>query len=155
MRIDPKIFAKTIRTIVTAGGGRVGPCSKNTLAWCHTHKLPKEIVDLFQSLTPKSDIWAGAGALYGERMILKYNDDFPEALQAMLFIVGSAPNGDHIAIDLVDGRTGYISHEQNGTIQPRKYFVAVSPSIGCFLRDINMDPSKIPDDYWSAKTGGI
>lgn len=130
----------------------MGPCVDSSTKWFKRHDLPSEVLKMFQKFTPKSEVWAGAGVLYDERRMIKYNNDFPEALQARLLIVGSAANGDHISIDLLDGSIGYISHEHNWTLQPRRHFVSVSPSFGRFLRDINEDPPKIADDYWSAKS---
>jgi hypothetical protein len=98
--------------------------------------LPDEVRRLFEADMPKEELWAGAGALFDEASMVKRNSDFPEALRANLLIVGTAANGDHIAMDLMNGSTGYICHEQEWRVCPREFFVAVSPSIGCYLRDI-------------------
>jgi hypothetical protein len=107
-------------------------------------------VQLFESHIPKTEVWAGAGVLFPELDLVKWNTDFPEGLRARLLIVGSAANGDHIAIDLKDGSTGYISHEHDWPQQPRRYFTAVSQSIGSYLSEINSDPPLLPEDYWAA-----
>ncbi len=113
--------------------------------------MPAQLRKLLRAAAPKEQIWAGAGAIFSESQIVKGNNEFPQALAAKLLIVGTAANGDHVAIDLTGGATGYISHEDQWTEAPRKYFVPVSPSIGTFLRDINTDPTGIPEDFWGAK----
>jgi hypothetical protein len=123
-----------------------------SVVWCIHNDLPKTLVELFESHIPKTEIWAGAGALFAEWDIVKWNNWFPEALKARLLIVGSAANGDHIAIDLSDGSTGYISHENDWRQRPRQYFIPVSPSIGDYIREINRDPPRVSEDYWDAKS---
>lgn len=149
MRTDKDEFIRAV-SAVAKGGGHTGPWSKRTALWCIRHGLPSELRELFESHMPHNEIWAGAGTLFGESQIIRWNDNFPEALRARLLIVGSGPNGDHIAIDLNNGATGYISHEHDWRINPREFFIAVSPSIGSFLVDINRDPPSIPEDYWDA-----
>ena len=83
--------------------------------------------------------------------MIKWNLSFPEGLAHRLLLVGSAPKGDHIAIDLKRGAVGYICHEQDWRDNPRMHFIAVSPSIGRFLEDISASPTAIPEDYWEAK----
>lgn len=149
MRIDKDDF---IRAVNTSGGrdGCAGAWSTSMALWCARHDFPLELRELFETHVAHTEICAGAGALFGESQITRWNDNFPEALSARLLIVGSGPNGDHITIDLNNGATGYISHEHDWRINPRKFFVAVSPSIGNFLVNINRDPPAIPEDYWDA-----
>jgi hypothetical protein len=151
MRLAEDIFIKTSNLLQKAEGGTTGPWSPGTAKWFQKHDFPKPLQQLFQNHIPKSEIWAGAGTLFGEIDILKWNDHFPEALHNNLLIVGTAANGDHIAIDLVDGGTGYISHEQKWRSKPRDFFIPVSVSLGNYLRAINQEKPKIPEDYWQAK----
>jgi hypothetical protein len=151
MRIDKTIYVKVAQAICRAGGGDVGPWSPESGAWFVGNRLPEEIRQLFEKHIPKQELWAGAGALFDEVRIIKWNSDFPAGLGSNLLIVGTAANGDHIAIDLKNGSTGYISHAQDWGVHPRAFFVPVSPSSGCYLRDISHAPSIIPEDYWEAK----
>src|ERR1700744_1404009 len=130
MRLDDDIFIKTCKLLQKAQGGTTGPWSPETATWFKRHSLPKSLQQFFQNHVPKSDLWAGSGTLFGEARILKWNDHLPEACQDNLLIVGTAANGDHIAADLVDGRVGYISHEQDWRSKPRDFFISVSVSIG-------------------------
>ena len=153
MRIDKKIYVMEARAICRAGGGDVGSWSPESAVWFVGSRLPEEIRQLFENHIPKQELWAGAGALFDEGKIVKWNSDFPAGLRSNLLIVGTAANGDHIAIDLKNGSTGYISHEQDWCVHPRAFFVPVSPSIGCYLRDINRETSIVPGDYWEAIRG--
>jgi len=81
---------------------------------------------------------------------MKWNNDFPEALENDLLITGSAPNGDIICIDLKTGGVGYICHEKDWPSNPRDSYASVSKSIGSFLHEINSNPPLIPEDYWEA-----
>ncbi len=92
--------------------------------------------------------------MFAESDILSCNQFFPEALLNRLLIVGSAGNGDHIALDTESGAVGYISHEHDWQPHPRDYFVAVSPSLEAYLQAINAKNSTVPDDYWEAKRNG-
>jgi hypothetical protein len=150
MKLDKDTFIELAK-IYAEGGDPFGPCAESTIHWCEKNRLPNEIRNLFQTHIPKVSIGAGAGALFDESNLIRWNEDFPEALGAGLLIVGSAANGDHIAIDLKNGSVGYISHENDWQKQPRNYFATASLSIGFFLRDINQNPPLIPEDYWEVK----
>jgi hypothetical protein len=153
MRVDKKAFLGWAEILGSSGGGKFGPCLEGTLLWCIKNDIPEELVELFRCCIPKTEIWAGAGTLFSELDIIKWNDWFPEALHARLIIVGSAPNGDHIAIDLVNGATGYIDHEDDWREQPKMYFIPVSTSIASYIQAINYDPQQVAQDYWDAKRG--
>jgi hypothetical protein len=153
MRVDQESFIRWVGTFaLTRGDAAVGPCSEESVAWCIRNALPRELVALFENHIPKTEIWAGAGALFAESDMVKWNDWFPEALHARLLIIGSAANGDHVVIDLRDGSTGYISHEDGWRHHPRKYFIPVSPSIGSYLHEVDSNSPRIPQDYWDAKS---
>lgn len=152
MNVDDDIFIKTCKRLQSGGGAAIGPWSSETAAWFMRHGLPEPLQQLFRSHAPKTDIWAGAGTLFGEANVLKWNDWFPEACRSQLLIVGSAANGDHIAIDLKDGRVGYISHEHDWRSKPRDFFIPVSVSFGRYLDGINNERPKVPADYWQAKS---
>jgi hypothetical protein len=137
-----------------ARGGKFSAASRSALKWCEQKALPNQLVELFNTAAPQTEVWAGAGALYPMRSIIRWNDDFPAVLAHQLLIVGSAANGDHICIDLKNGEVGYVSHEHGWEVkQPRRYFIAVSPSIGKFLKDSNATNlvKRLPADYWEAK----
>ena len=151
MNTDLQMFLRTVQALKLARGGDIGPCSGRTLEWCANQGLPEPIRQLLQDHAPKTEIWAGAGAIFDEARIVSWNEDFPEALRDKLLIVGSAGNGDHIAIDLIDGSTGYICHETQWRLNPRSEFVAVSPSLGKYIRDINQGSTDLPPDYWKAR----
>jgi hypothetical protein len=154
MKVDQHIYREAAETLVRAGGGTFGAWNDVTQRWSAEHQLPPELQAVFRNAAPKTEIWAGAGTLFGEDQIVRWNNDFPQALQRALLIVGSAPNGDHIAVDLRDGATGYISHEDAWHGDPRRYFIPVSESLGIYLRDINNEEAGLPDDYWAAKSRG-
>ena len=151
MKLDEDIFIELVKTHAE-DKGVLGPCVKSTARWCEKNRLPDEIRHLFKTNMPKANISAGAGTLFDELNLIRWNEDFPEALHARLLIIGSAANGDHIVINMKDGSTGYISHENDWQQSPRNYFVAVSPSIGSYLRDINHNPPLVPEDFWMAKS---
>lgn len=154
MRVDAEIFQQTARHLADAGGGVCGPCSDDTAEWAVGRGIPTAVVELFKRTIPKTEVWAGSGVLFDESRIVRWNEDFPEALRAQLLILGSAPNGDHIALDLAEGQAGYICHEEDWQQDPRRFFVAVSESIGTYLRDVNSSQTDFPEDYWAAKAGG-
>jgi len=153
MKVDKRIFIKTAESFSIAGKGALGPWRRSTEVWSSKQYFPEQLKNLFKTHIPKVEIGAGAGALFDELRIIRWNDDFPEALKAKLLIVGTAPNGDHIVVDLKTGATGYMSHEHDWQSDPREFFIAVSDSLGNFLRDINSNPSRVPDDYWDARSG--
>jgi len=149
MRIDKDEFVKIV-SLNLRKNSRTGVWSKETESWYARHEIPWELVELFRTYNSSSEISAGAGTLFEESRIVRWNDDFPEALNTRLLIVGSAPNGDHITIDLNTGGTGYLSHEHDWRGNTREFFVVVSPSIGRFVADLSSDPPTIPEDYWEA-----
>lgn len=149
--LDSDLFLRTVRAIAGASGSKVAPGSEDFVLWLVSKKVPQELIDLFSREVSEGEIWAGAGTLFGESSIMRWNDDFPEAIQQSLLIIGSAPNGDHICTDLISGDVGYICHEKEWRLNPRGCFVSVSKTMGTFIRDINDESSGIPEDYWEAQ----
>lgn len=148
--LESEIFIDTAGTVGGASGSKVGPASAAFVSWLVSKDIPSELIDLFSKCAPKEELWAGAGALFDESSIMRWNDDFPESLQNGLLILGSAPNGDHICIDLLNGEVGYVCHEKEWRVDPRGCFASVSKTLGSFIRDINSESAMIPEDYWEA-----
>jgi hypothetical protein len=151
MQIDKQEFLETLQLLKKAAKVRFGPASTEMLLWASEKKLPSELVGLMKIASLQSEMWAGAGTLFSERGIIEWNDSFPKALISSLLIIGSAANGDHICMDMVTGEIGYMSHELEWMSNPRIFFISICASIGVFVRDINLEASKLPDDYWEAK----
>ena len=112
MKLDLDILTEEAEEALVQHG-LVGPASRDFVAWMESKRLPQDLIRALTRMSPKKEIWAGAGALFAEEGIIKVNEDFPQALRAELFYVGCAGNGDPIAIDLGPGAgaTGYIDHE--------------------------------------------
>lgn len=143
-------YVQIAERLVNAVGGKLGPCSHRMRQWLQAQELPDFVRSMLCDFSPDRELWAGAGVVFEEAGIVRWNDDFPEALNSDLLILGSASNGDHIAVDLNTGETGYINHEVDWPKKPRSDFIAVAPSFGVYLRDINETPSSMPDDYFAA-----
>jgi len=137
--------------------GLIGPGDPNFISWMERKELPAELIEALKRISPKDELWAGAGTVYPEARIVAANDDFPAAIESKLLIVGCAANGDPIAIDYGpgNGATGYISHEEMRDAKDiREVFISVGKSIGAFLYHSNLgDDGAVPDDYWDAKEG--
>src|SRR5688500_9094213 len=103
MKIGKGKYIQEVSKMVAAGAISVGPCSFDSVRWMQMRGLPAPLLDLFKNHAPLTEIWAGAGTIYAIADIEKWNEDFPEALASGLLIIGSAANGDHIAIRLEDG----------------------------------------------------
>lgn len=151
MKTDKDLFVRMAGALNKAGGGYVGSWSAQTALWFAGKGLPEELCRLFECYIPKQELWAGAGALFDDDGIVRWNSDFPEGLRERLLIIGTAANGDLICTDLATGAIGYVNHEQDWRRHPRGSFISVSPSIGQYLRDINDDPPKVPEDFWDAR----
>src|SRR5689334_8510340 len=123
MRTDLSSFIETTDLLSRAGSGPCGSCPKDVYGWFLEAGLPQPVLDLFRDHAPLGDVWAGAGGLFPAATVVAYNKLYPEALAHDLLIIGSAPNGDHITIDLNDGSTGYLSHEHDWRCSPRKFFI--------------------------------
>jgi hypothetical protein len=153
MDIDEALFKKSVAILIAAGGGAVGMANEAVSAWLDKSGLPVELIVFFKRYSPKTELWAGAGAIFEENSIVRWNDDFPEAMRTGLLIIGSAPNGDHIVLDFAEssGAVGYLSHEQDLSIcAPRNFFTPVARSIGEFLVKINDEGQALPEDYFDA-----
>lgn len=150
MILDAEQYYETVSRVVAAGGGQVGPASPSFKAWLAFRNIPVVLQEMFAKASPHTELWAGSGALYNQARIQQRNEDFLTETVCGLLIVGTAPNGDHITIDLRSGATGYISHEHDWEADPRRYFVPVSPSFGRYFQEINSKASQVPEDYWEA-----
>ena len=151
MKTDPDLYEKAATILVAANAGKFGPGSPAFINWLTINEMPFELIELFRHLSPLRETWLGAGGLYDEARIVSINDLLPEGLQSDLLIVGSAPNGDHIAVDIADGAVGYLCHEADWQKEgARNWFIAVSDSLGNYMSEINCGGS-LPDDYWEAR----
>ena len=154
MRLSAELFENVMQRLSPAGGGRTGLATREVAEWLESlRQLAPDFVEFLKHHSPKTEIWAGAGFIFDEATIMRRNTEFPEALQAGLFILGSAPNGDLIVLDSEKepGAVGYLMHERMYSAQNvRSWYVPVCGSIGEFLSRINEDESKLPDDYFQA-----
>ena len=146
MKTDSEIYEKTADILNAANSERFAPASSTFIGWLTTNNVPFEIIELFGHLSPKVETWLGAGSLYVESHIISCNKLLPEALQVDLLIFGSAPNGDHIALNLADGAVGYICHEADWQKEgARKWFIGASDSLGSDISGINFEES-LPEE---------
>lgn len=154
MRIDEQLLEAFIDGLDLEGRGLVAPAGAEFRRWLRARNLPERLTHFLSRYSPREELWAGAGALFTEGRIMKFNDDFPSALESGLLLLGSAPNGDWIAVDVREwgGATGYISHEHDWEGAPRQFFIGVAPSVGEFVHRQNSEGDEsLPDDYWEAK----
>jgi len=87
--------------------------------------------------------------------IISNNTEFFYIFDAGFIIIGSAPNGDMLAIDWKksEGKTGYLSHDdlwvwdQKVYPDPYKYFNCLAESIGSFAIKA-VDDENFPMDYY-------
>ena len=153
MNFDEELFKKFIAAAEPAGGASAGAADKSVLSWLNQSELPVELKAFLSGNSPKTELWAGAGAIFEEKAIVKWNDDFPAPVKSGLLIIGSAANGDHIVLDFLEGHgaVGYLNHEQDVSVcEPRDFFVPVAKSIGEFLTEINDEDATLPEDYFEA-----
>ena len=154
MNIDLDIFTEEAEEDLIERG-LIGPASSEFISWMESKGIPPELIHALTRLSPKKEIWAGAGSIFPEQDIMKCNDEFPQALASELFYVGCVGNGDPIAIDLGrgDGATGYIDHETMWDVKDvREVFIPIGRSIGSVLYHFNFsDDDVLPDDYHEAK----
>jgi hypothetical protein len=154
MKLSTALFDEVVQRLAQAGGATIGLAEPEVAHWLESlDELPRAFVDFLKHHSPKNEIWAGAGFIFGEAVIMRRNKEFPRALQAGLFILGSAPNGDLIVVDVREpsGAVGYLMHERMYSADDlRSLFAPVSESIGEFLYRINDHDSNLPDDYFQA-----
>jgi hypothetical protein len=154
MKLHEELFEKAVEQLALAGGGRVGRASPEVARWLESMRLlPPRLVSFLSTHSPKTELWAGAGCIFDEATIMRRNVDFPGVILAGLFIIGSAPNGDLVVLDLdkSPGAIGYLMHEQMYSVQDiRSVFVPVCESVGEFVSRINADERDLPNDYFEA-----
>ena len=154
MNLQEELFDRTVQQLSQSSGGSVGLASAEFASWlASSQKFPPHLVSFLTTHSPKTELWAGAGSIFDETTIMHQNLERPRLLQASLFIIGCAPNGDFIALDLENssGAIGYVMHEQVDSVQSvRSVFVPICGSIGEFISRINADEHDLPNDYSEA-----
>jgi hypothetical protein len=153
VNLDENIFVEYAKKLESVGGGRIGPATHTFVQWLNDHDVGEELKSFFTKYSPKAELWAGAGTIFDESVIVKWNDCFPSAVKSGLLIIGSGPDGTHIVLDFkVDkGAIGYVSHECNlGEISPRNFYVPVTRTLGRYLSEINAEKCSLPADYREA-----
>jgi len=154
MNLDLDILTEEAETDLIEKG-IAGPADSEFISWMEKNQLPQDLIEAVTRMSPKKEIWAGAGSIFPEQVIMSTNDEFPNALTSGLLIVGSAGKGDPIAIDLslADGAVGYINHEEMWDVfKVREIFTPFGRSIGAVLYHFNFgEEDVLPDDYWEAK----
>lgn len=93
MRLDIDLYRKAVSSLAGPQRLTAKGCSLEFSEWMTQAKLPVELSTMLADCGSESELWAGSGSLFGEKGIICWNDDFPEALSSKLLIVGSAPNG--------------------------------------------------------------
>lgn len=154
MKLAAERFEETVRRLSHATGGRIGDASPEVAQWLDSlHQLPPSLVTFLKTHSPKTELWAGAGFIFDEATIMRRNTEFPGPLRAGLFILGSAPNGDLIVLDLdiSPGAVGYLNHERMYSVRDlRSIFAPICESVGEFVWRINANEGDLADDYFEA-----
>jgi hypothetical protein len=154
MNLDLDILTEEAETELMRKG-LTGPADPAFISWMERNQLPPDLIQAVTRMGPKKELWAGVGSIHPEQIIMSRNDEFPNALKSKLLVVGSAGNGDPIAIDLGpgDGAVGYIDHERMwDASEVRDVFVPFGRSIVSVLYHFNLgEDDVLPDDYWEAK----
>lgn len=154
MNLDPERFEETVQRLSSTTGARIGKATPEVARWLESlHQLPPCFVSFLKAHSPKTELCAGAGFLFDEATLMRRNREFPGPLSAGLFILGSAPNGDLIVVDLEEdpGVVGYLNHERMYSVQNlRSVFAPICESLGEFIWRINANDDDLPDDYFEA-----
>lgn len=156
MNMGNEHFARIAPHLRSSEGGRFDGASPRMTQWLQGLDVPSELKAFFLEHSPKTEIWAGAGFLFDEESIVRRNTEHTAALRTGFFIVGSAPNGDLIVIDIAvgEGTVGYVMHDKMWeTKEWRDIYVPVCPSLGEYLLRINTSETDLPNDYFDATTG--
>lgn len=151
MELNTEAYRNAARLMNAALSGSFGPATRKFASWLDSRRIPNDLIDVFKEFSPKHESWLGAGSFFDEQRIMSWNEDMPEALLDGLLIIGSACNGDHIAIDILNGNAGYICHEADWRKGgPRKSYVSINNSFGGFVKEVNNPEAGLPSDYWEA-----
>lgn len=102
-----------------------------------------------------SEIEVG-GFTYQQANCLKKNhdweEDFQRTLQTNLLLIGSARNGDVVALDLTDYQVGILFHEyfwENEDEDPRQYLIKMGCTLGQFYYN-SVTTAEYPIDAYEA-----
>lgn len=123
--------------------------------WVEGLSIPKELKDFLLYFLLSDEYRIGTAVLYTPDQILTENQEFLYILNAGFIIIGSAPNGDMIAIEYLrtHGETGYLSHDNlwewdvKSRRNPHEYFLSLAMSVGKFALKA-VKEKEFPMDYY-------
>ena len=148
-------FKRLLDAICAAGQGGYSEPTREFLAWLERRELSANAKLLFSWFMPTHEIMVGTGNFYSAEDMMGINDQWSRMASYGLLILGSCLNGDFIVIDTRSDNleVGYVTHEEvdlSDTSDYREKYIAISPSIDCFLHDATL-LRYLPDDYYFAK----
>jgi len=161
IRTDAKVLFAALKHPDVLYPARWKKASRKFVNWLRANDIPAPLIELYKQGTPTSYAQLGFGGLSSEKELIQENKENPNFLLAEFLIVGSASNGDIIAVDFGkgNGAAGYFSHElgpkELSPRQIRRDFRAVAPSLGAMVLGLVKD--SVPIDYywtWSQENEG-
>lgn len=152
MRIDLQFFQEALDKQDGLKANFLPFPPKRYKLWIEYLKIPSELKKFLEYLSLSEEFGLGAATLLTPEQIIKEYEDFPSIFKAGFLIIGSAGNGDMLAIDFKkgEGNTGYLSHEDlwgSEYKDPHDYFLNIAESVGKFALKA-IDYKNCPMDYF-------
>ena len=145
--------ALRFREIMATYGGRPGKPSRKLLAFLRSKGVSETAIEYMAGYVLTKASGVSAIDFYSQDGWLDVNAEVgvPIAIRDGLLVVGSCPNGDPVAVDLLEqlGAAGYIGHEtmwQEGSV--REVFAVLAPGLGALAA--GLDDARLPLDYYEA-----
>lgn len=154
MKLEVEKFEKALALCPDLPGRRPEPVSSRIQDFLNHSAIPDELRQLLLAQSFTSGRSVGKVRLCRVNSLDEENadDDRPSYPDSGFLVVGSAANGDPVAIELSSGRTGYLSHDllwESPESEVCSAFAAVADSAGeFFLQAVTKED--FPCDYYRA-----
>jgi len=134
----------------------VGASPPDFVMWISALGVPTELVELFATCWPQSQIDVVPFQLF-EPAQLRKDPDLPRLLAHRLLVLGCCPNGDPLVLDLATDAwvPGAVEHgllwgDEPEDADPRVYHRPIARSFGELLDRLAAE-KWVPRDYWDAQ----
>ena len=69
MNLDMDILTEEAESEIVEMG-LAGPAGQDFILWLEKYQLPSDLIEAVKRISPKKEIWAGAGTIYPEQTIM-------------------------------------------------------------------------------------
>lgn len=152
MELDEALFDEAIKSLKRKPS--IHSLYRSNEDWLKSVGIPESVISFFNKYAFSSFAEFGRVSFSSPNQIETENteEENRSLIANGLLIIGSSANGDPVVLDTMDGKVGFVSHDElweEEVCDPREVLAKMDETIGSFYKNAACNP-EFPVDYYQA-----